>query len=149
MADFEVQGLKELNEKLQQLPAKLEKNILRGAIRSGAMVIVEDARRRAPVLSVLDPRRVFGALAKSIRAMGVQMRNGMLTGGVVAGGTATVGRGKAKLEADAFYARFVEFGTAKMAARPFMRPAIDSKTTGAIDATAQYIRERADNELLS
>lgn len=149
MADFEVQGLKELNDKLAQLPARLEKNILRGAIRAGAMPIVEDARRRAPVLSSLDPRRVFGALAKSIRAIGVQMKNGMLTGGVRAGGSASVGRGKAKLEADAFYARFVEFGTVKMAARPFLRPAIDSKTQAAIDATAQYIRDRADKELLS
>jgi HK97 gp10 family phage protein len=147
MADFEVQGLKELNETLQRFPAKLERNILRGAIRAGASVIVEDARRRAPVLSVLDPRRVFGALAKSIRVRGVQSKNGALVGGVFAGGVADVGRGKGKIQADAFYARFVEFGTAKMAARPFLRPAIDSKTPAAIDATADYIRERADQEL--
>jgi HK97 gp10 family phage protein len=149
MADFEVQGLKELNARLQQFPVKLERNILRGALRAGAQPIVEDARRRAPVLSVLDPRRVFGALAKSIHARGVQSKNGTLTGGVVAGGVATVGRGKGKAIADAFYARFIEFGTSKMAARPFLRPAIDSKTPAAIDATADYIRQRVDKEIMS
>jgi HK97 gp10 family phage protein len=148
MADFEVKGLKELNQTLQQLPVKLERNILRGAIRAGANVIVEDARRRAPVLSVFDPRRVFGALAKSIRVRGVQSKNGVLVGGVFAGGVADVGRGKEKVQADAFYARFVEYGTSKMAARPFLRPAIDSKTPAAIDATAGYIRDRAERELL-
>ena len=147
MADFEVQGLKELNDALQQLPVKLERNILRGAIRAGAQPIVDAARRLAPVLSDADPRRVFGALAKSIHARSVQMKNGMLTGGVVAGGAATVGRGKDKVEADAFYARFVEYGTAKMAPRPFLRPAIDSKTEAAIDATADYIRTRVDQEI--
>lgn len=147
MADFEVQGLKELNDALQELPAKLERNVLRGAIRAGAVVIADEARSKAPVLVDADPRRVFGALAKSIRPMGVKSKNGMLTGGVVAGGAATVGRGDNKVQADAFYARFVEYGTVKMAPRPFLRPAIDMKTGAAIDATADYIRGRVDKEL--
>jgi HK97 gp10 family phage protein len=35
---------------------------------------------------------------------------------------------------DAYYWRFVEFGTAKMSARPFMRPAFNAKRKAALDA---------------
>jgi len=147
MADFEVQGLKELNERLQQLPVKLERNILRGAIRAGAQTIVQAAKQLCPVG---DPSgenvRLYGgyrgALRDSIHARGVQSKNGMIIGGVSVGGTSKKGT-------DTFYARFIEFGTSKMTARPFLRPAIDSKTPAAIDATAAYIRERSDRELLS
>ena len=146
--DFEVQGLKELNALLQQLPLKLEKNILRGAIRAGAKPVADDIRRRAPELAEPDPRRVRGALKKSVRIMSTQMSRGMIRGGVVAGGKTTVGRGKAKVAADAFYAHMVEYGTVKMTAKPFMRPAIDTRTQAAIDATAKYISDRVASELL-
>jgi HK97 gp10 family phage protein len=142
--EFEVKGLKELFDALEQVPAKLENNILRGAIRAGSKPIVEEARRRAPVLKSLDPRRVFGALAKSIRARAVRMRGGLLMGGVVAGGAATVGRGADKVQAEPFYARFVEFGTAKNPPQAFLRPAVDTRVPAAIDATADYIRGRVE-----
>lgn len=174
--ELEVQGLKELFDTLQQLPIKLEKNVMRGAIRAGAKVVADEARRRAPVLQDPDPRRVFGALAKSVRVMSTGISGGMVKGGVVAGGATTVGRGKSKEAADAYYAMWVEYGhfyrgkgqalkggtASKRAQRralatsggvfvpahPFMRPAIDSKINAAIDATAQYISDRVESELL-
>lgn len=42
--------------------------------------------------------------------------------------------GSTKADGPAFYARFVEFGTSKMAARPFMRPAFEKSASAAIDA---------------
>jgi len=142
--EFEVQGLKELYATMNELPVKVEKNIMRGMIRAAAKPIYEEARRRAPVLQSLDPRRVFGALAKSIHIRSVQVKNGNVVGGVAAGGTAKVGRGKNKVEADAFYARFVEYGTVKTPAQAFMRPAIDTKTPEAIAAGAEYAKERVE-----
>ncbi len=147
--DFEVQGLKDLFDRLQQFPVKLEKNVLRGAIRAGAKLVADEARRKAPVLSSPDPRREMGALAKSVRIMSTGVRGGVVLGGVVAGGGKTsVGRGQNKVVADVFYAHFVEYGTQNMGPQPFMRPAIDTKTRAAIDATAQYIRDRVEAELL-
>ena len=46
---FQVQGLKELHTMLQQLPVRIEKNIMRGAIRAGANVYRDAARQAAPV----------------------------------------------------------------------------------------------------
>lgn len=142
--DFEVKGLDELYQRLEQLPVKLERNILRGAFRAGAKVIADEARRRAPVLQSMDPRRVFGALAKSVRVMATGTRGGVVKGGVVAGGRSSVGRGKDKVQADAFYAHFVEYGTQKMPPKPFMRPAIDGKTQACVDETARYIKDRVE-----
>lgn len=147
MADdefFKVTGLEEAFRELEQLPVRLEKNILRGAIRAGAKPVADDARRRAPVLQEADPRRVAGALAKSVRILAVGVKNGVVKGGVAAGGAVKVGRGKAGKAADAFYAWFVEKGTHKMAPRPFLRPAADTQTPAAIDATVTYIRGRVE-----
>lgn len=146
--EIEVQGLRELHQALQQLPVRMEKNILRGAIRAGARVIYEEARRRAPVLKDADPRRIMGALAKSVRIMSPNLRNGTIKGGVMAGGKATVGRGANKVQANAWYAHFVEYGTVNMPAQPFLRPAVDSRAQTAIEATGQYIRDRLDTDLL-
>jgi len=147
--EFRVAGLAELYQTLEQLPLKLEKNILRGAIRAGAKVVADDARRRAPVLTEADPRRVPGALAKSVRVMSTGVKGGVVKGGVVVGqGRTLVGRGAGRQVADVFYAHFVEYGTVNMAARPFLRPAMDSKSGEAVEVTAQYIRDRLESEAL-
>lgn len=145
--EIKVEGLSALYEILQSMPVKLEKNVMRGAIRAGSKPVAEDARRRAPVLAEPDPRRVAGALAKSVRIMSTNARGGVVKGGVVAGGRIKVGRGKNGAQADPFYAHMIEYGTVNHAPQPFMRPAIDTQAQAAIDATAAYIRDRVEAEL--
>ena len=41
----------------------------------------------------------------------------------------------------------VEFGTVKMSARPFMRPAFDSKKTSAVDAIVTTMRGGISDEV--
>jgi hypothetical protein len=143
MADeFKMEGLAELQAFLQELPARVESNIMRGAIRAGAKPVADEARQLAPSLKDPDPRRTAGALKKSVRVMSVRSRGGVVQGGVAVGGRVKLGRGNKRQEADAFYAHMVERGTAKMGAQPFFRPAIDGKVQAAIDATANYIRQR-------
>ena len=142
--DFKVDGLAALHEFMQEMPVRLEKNILRGAIRAGARVVADDAKARAPVLKDPDDRRIAGALRKSVRVMNVQVKSGTVKGGVAAGGKVTVGRGGNKADGDAFYAHFLEYGTVNMVPQPFMRPAIDGKSQSAVDASAAYIRQRVE-----
>jgi HK97 gp10 family phage protein len=150
MIDMNVstQGLDELYRRLQELPVKLEKNIMRGAIRAGTKPIVEEAQRLAPQMQVETPWRTPGALKRSIRSMSVRVQSsGLIRGGVIAGSRRKTGSGLKRV-ADVFYAYWLEYGTVKMAARPFMRPAMQSKSQNAVDAMATYIRERIDSELL-
>lgn len=49
MADVKVKGLADLNKFLQQLPAKVEQSVLRGALRAGANVVMAEAKANVPV----------------------------------------------------------------------------------------------------
>lgn len=177
MADEEViRGGRELGQFLQGLPVKVEKNIMRAALRAGAAVIREEARNNVPVDD--------GLLRKSVRVSTSSKR------GVV---TATIKAGNAQ----AFYAHMVEYGTKPhlikvreedrpinyrltqkrgvltrvsiktmnrhalrignhfvgasvhhpgATPKPFMRPALDSKSTAAVQAVSDKIRERLTKE---
>ena len=73
---IQIKGLAELHKAMQELPAKIEGNILRGALRAGAAVFKEEAQRLVPVDT--------GRLRDSIRAS-VRLRNGRVEGTVRAG----------------------------------------------------------------
>lgn len=150
MSETTVKGLADLQRALDQLPAKIEANIMRGAMRAATKVIAEQAAANVNSIS--------GTLAASI-TVGTRLRRGTVTGRVVAGSRAKKGK------ESAFYARFVELGTAahvikarkpnKMLAlgvaqvqhpgarkHPFLRPALDAKGQEALEAMREYIRRR-------
>lgn len=164
MADVQIKGLKELYEALQQLPVKMEQNVMRGALRAGAKVLEAEAKQGVPVAPPNEENaRLYGGrqglLRDSVR-VSVRVRRGTITASVKAGG-------KAKGGGLAYYARFVEFGTAAHYIRakskkglslggavfrgvmhpgarpkPFMRPAFDTQHRAAIEAAREYIRGR-------
>jgi HK97 gp10 family phage protein len=157
--DFKITGADDLSKALMALAPKVEKNILRGAVRAGSVVIQKEAQARAPVLQSPDPRRKAGTLKNAIKVRGSKVVQGKvvvggvvvrpLTAGQIAKFKARSGSAGANNPNDPFYANFVEFGTVKMAPRPFMRPALSSKAQSAIDTVAQYTRDRLDAEVKS
>lgn len=151
--DFKITGGAELAKALGQVTAKLETKILRAAVYAGSKVIADDAKSRAPVLAFPDPRRKSGTLKNAIRIRSTKLTRGQVMGGVqvrsLTAGQITkwkqkTGHSGADNPNDPFYARFVEFGTAKMAARPFMRPALSSKAQAAIDEVGKVVGQRLD-----
>lgn len=60
-ADFKLDGLKELRSAFSQLPDKIERRVIKGAVRSAATPIKTGMRKTAPVES--------GALSKSIQTV--------------------------------------------------------------------------------
>lgn len=110
-----ITGEPELIRKLKALSAAVAGQHLEAAAKIGAEVVREEASRRAP------------------------RRTGTLAGDIVAETTIqegsrveiSVGPGK-----DAFYGLFLEVGTSKMAARPFLRPALDEKK-GEVEAAVR------------
>lgn len=144
MSDVRINGLAELQQALQQLPAKMERNVLRGALRAGGNVLRDEAKSLVPVDT--------GALRDTIR-VSTRARGGQVTARVLAG---------SRKKGEAFYAHLVEFGTAphKIAgpvtiggnvvsniehpgtrAQPFLRPALDNPTP-ALEQVREYIRNR-------
>lgn len=118
---IEITGLDKLQRKLRELPLRVQNAVLRKGLRAAANVVRDEARRRAPVRT--------GNLRRNI-ATSVSVRRGQ--------GSATVGP-----KPKAYYGMFVELGTSKMAARPFLRPALDSKK----DEVRQIFVARVEEEI--
>jgi HK97 gp10 family phage protein len=123
----EIKGIPDFKAKLQEIPKALRRRVLRNALAAGARTVRDEARRLAPVLRAGDlsaPYRTPGTVRKaiSVRTSKVARRAGDV-GVFVNVRPARAGNRGAKNPKDPFYWRFLEFGTRKMPARSFLRPA--------------------------
>lgn len=153
-SDVQVAGLSELQALLDQLPAQIERKLMRGALRAGQKVVLDQAKASI--------HHISGDLAKSLR-ISTSARGGIVKATVKAG------------DKKAYYAHMVEFGTAAHYIKPksakslffagllkegvdhpgarktpFMRPAMDAQASAdspAFQAVAAYLAPRITKEL--
>lgn len=152
MADVHVTGLAALQKFLDTLPVKMERSIMRSALRAGANVVRAAAQTNVPVDS--------GALRASLdasKALTTSTRGGVVT---------------AKVRTKVFYAKFIEYGTRphtitardggalrfgggfyKSVDHPgivnpkaFLRPALDTQAQAAVIAVGEQIKRRLTKE---
>ncbi len=121
---------KALLKTLNTLPQNIQKNVMVGAVRAGANVVRDEARRLAPIDT--------GNLKKSLVSIRRKGDKNTIQFSV------TPSKGKPN---DGWYAHFLEFGTSKMAAQPFLRPAIESRQDEVLQTTKEYIANRLPNEV--
>lgn len=148
-----IEGLDALRRKLATLPLRVERNVMRRAVAAGAAVIRDEARTRAPVYhgDVAKGHPPPGTLKKAIwqKFIPEASRNGRTVFYVgVRRGKLRQQIGKSQSNQDAYYWWFVEFGTSKMAAKPFLRPAFDSRKEQATTAIAAQISQGIATEAL-
>ena len=177
MSETRIEGLSDLYKTLQTLPAKIEGNIMRGALRAAQGVIRKSAMSMAPV----DDGHLKKSIKIKFRAR--SQKFGVIRMHLTAG------------DKNAYYAHMIEFGTAsfytgkgktvgkpyiikakdstgaelstgnkrralKIGAtmvnqvthpgirpRPFMRPAFDQSKDQALKVMADYIKTRIPKEL--
>lgn len=139
-------GFAELAARMRQLPDLLARKSLRAAVNAGATVIKKEAQQRAPKLT--------GALAKNFYQKQIREQSTVLSQTFYVGvrsGLARYAKTKANKKAGragqvykdsgaTFYWRFIEFGTSKMPARPFLRPAFEMQKENAVTAIGEKIR---------
>ena len=133
-------GVEDLKAALIDASRQIRTRAVRNALREAGKVIQTAARAAAPVLKVPTSRRNVGTVKKNILVRASKFARQAGDEGVyinVRGirGKARVkklGRGGARNPNDPYYWQFLEFGTRKMAARPFLRPAATSKGPEAI-----------------
>jgi len=138
------------------LNSRLQQRIGRSAVMAGARVIAKEAKTRAPVLSSPTPQRKPGTLKKNIRAKAIRSKQPGQWEAVVGVRTlsakkltafkAQTGKSGQTNPDDPFYWRFVEFGTVKMAARPFLRPAFEARKQAAADKIKAQLAPRIEQE---
>lgn len=140
--DVKLEGLEELQGKLKSLSDDMQLKGGRFALRRAAQVLRDKARQNAG--RVDDP-----ATTESIEANVVERWNGRLfrqsgdlgfrvgvlggARGFAAASGEVKGAGSGNPGGDTFYWRFLEFGTAKMAAQPFMRKSADESAGEIVD----------------
>ncbi|NBP38571.1 MAG: HK97 gp10 family phage protein [Betaproteobacteria bacterium] len=147
-----IEGLAQLDRALRELPQRIANRGLRASVYAGAKVIRDEARSRAPkAAQSLGPKQPPpGTLKRSVIMKHIRELSG---GGrqtfyvLVRHGKKYRNQGKrGNLSQDAWYWRFVEFGTRKMAARPFLRPALESRRREAVDAIKERLTQRIEIE---
>ena len=161
-----IAGLAELKRQLDGLPARIERNVMRGALRAGQKVMLDAARNEAP--------RDDGDLQASIRIRNARKSEkfGWVRSHLVAG------------NAKAWYANLIEYGTASyyigkgnskrqpykieprnkqglffngvvresvthpgIKPNPFMRRTFDRHQDAALQATVNYLKTRIALEI--
>lgn len=136
--DVKIQGARELDRAFRALPENVGRRVWLPALRKGANLIKRDAQRRAPIEVDAPYRRTPGTLRRAIRVRA--FRAGTTPRGEVHMAVfVTKGR---KQKHDAFYAHFVEFGTSRSRAQPFLKPAFDTNASRAIAAIEAALRPR-------
>lgn len=128
-----VDGLREVKAALRELPKATGKNVLRRVLIRRAEPVAERARQLAPV----DTGQLRDSIVVSTK-LGKRQR-----------------RGHSKQDRDdvdvfvgpgpaGFYGWMQEFGTARVAARPFMRPAWDAEKAGVLSGIADDLRKEIE-----
>lgn len=126
-----------LIRKLQGIEAAIKKDI-KGDLKEASTIIISAIKGRAPMGTRRHGRKgvvyLPGNLRKSIQALPLRRtKNAVIIGPRARGGTP-----------DGFYARFLEFGTQKMTARPFIEPAVDASLPIAQKFALELLRRRVE-----
>ncbi|NFL36786.1 HK97-gp10 family putative phage morphogenesis protein [Clostridium botulinum] len=123
MASIEVQGVDELLNKLQSIGANVGK-LENKALKNAAEPVLQDAKANVPIKT--------GKLKKGLKITNVKRKEGskyILVG---------VDRGD---NSEIFYGKFIEFGTSKMSAKPFLQPAYEKNKDNIKRTIAETLKE--------
>jgi HK97 gp10 family phage protein len=145
-SETHVKGLAELQKFLDQLAPKIERNVMRGALRSGMNTVKPVAQRNV--------HSVSGELAKGLK-VGTRARGGTVKASLKATGKhrsiahlvefgtaahSITAKNRKGLSFGGLFFQSVEHPGAKP--RPFMRPALDGQAQNAVIAAAEYMKKR-------
>jgi HK97 gp10 family phage protein len=104
--DVEITGLQDILDELKKKSENISK-LENEALKNAAQIVQENAKQKAPVSKTKkEHMRDHIVISKISTVNGVKYI-------------------KVGVEKDFYYAKFVEFGTTKMKARPFMQPAYE------------------------
>lgn len=151
MADsvtVKLEGFAELAAALRELPERVARNGLRAAVNAGATVIKKEAMARAPedtgaLRANMYQKQRREESGPMVQTFYVGVRSGVAKYAKSAANRRAGTAGKPYRNAGStFYWRFLEFGTSKLPARPFMRPAFELRKNDAVEAIGKKLDER-------
>jgi HK97 gp10 family phage protein len=134
----QLEGVKDLTGKLTELGAKFATRELRGVVNVAIGEALHKARTTIPV-GTLAHRTYRGRIVSpgyALSTLHVETKIDKKTGSAIA----FLGVGR-----EAFYAvQFLELGTSKMPARPWLRPAFESSQDAMLQMIGDEMRKRVE-----
>jgi len=124
VAKVELTGMDELLKELNAIGERIATRAENKALREGAEILREEMSRRAPRSKLSKEHLADNIVKSNVKTSSTGIKH--------------VSVGPAK---KFFYGLFLEFGTTKMAARPFMGPALEEKRGEIFKRMAQVLRE--------
>lgn len=133
-----VEGLRELGQAMQALGSEVSGKIAHAMVSAAARLVRDEAKKLAPEdTGFLKQNIIVKKLRKSETSLTSEYGMGVRKYKRKYADTRFNRRkgqaGKTYELDDAYYWRYLEFGTVKMAARPFIRPAFDNNRMRAIE----------------
>lgn len=135
---FKVEGLTQLGERMRNLNNKVATRSAVRAVAAGAKLVKAAARTNILSSPAVQTRSLLDAVIT--KKLSKSQTN--LTAEYIVTVRRKRGRRKTKTkQAEAPYARFVEFGTVNMPAEPFLQPALARNVRPAIEAMKNRLEE--------
>lgn len=125
MADIELEGVDEILNKLQQIGNNISR-LENKALRSAAQPVLDDAKSS----NSFNDRS--GNLRKGLKISNIKNKEGVKY--------VLVGVDKSD-NSKIYYGKFLEFGTSKMPAKPFMQPAYEKNKDNIQKTIAETLKE--------
>lgn len=125
MADIELTGVDEILNKLKQIGTNISR-LENKALKNAAEPVLEDAR----ATNAFNDKS--GKLRKGLKISNIKKKDGVKY--------VLVGVDKSD-NSKIFYGKFLEFGTSKMAARPFLQPAYEKNKDNIQQTIAETLKE--------
>lgn len=125
MANIELTGVDEILNKLQQIGTNVGK-LENKALKNAAEPVLEDAKATNAF------KDKSGKLRKGLKITNVKNKEGIKY--ILVG----LDRGD---NSETFYGKFIEFGTSKMRARPFLQPAYEKNVQNIKRTIAETLKE--------
>jgi HK97 gp10 family phage protein len=153
--EMRVEGLQQLDRALRELPRRFARRSLRRALAAGAKIIRDTARQLAPVDSGYLRKQIILYRPRNKQGYAELFEIGVRLKGTKAANAKRLRHGGRQPDPrasrwPAYYWRFIEFGTSKMPARPFLRTAFESRQSEVVAAITNTLREElaaAEQEL--
>lgn len=119
---MELEGMEQLIKRVEGM-GKVGIKIENKALKKAGQIIVDEAKKNVPVK--------IGKLKEGLKVSGVRKKNGnkYVFAGIQKGDNSEI-----------FYGKFLEFGTSRQNAKPFMAPAYESKKNEAKEVIKQELR---------
>lgn len=144
------ESFEKVTKALKALPTAIQEKVVAGATRAGAVVVKKEAKRLAPVDTGTLRMSIDVAKAKKKDTKENHVKFYVVPKSKITKKIKAMADGKSsvlRINASIHYPFMVEYGTSKMKAQPFLRPAVDNTKEEVVKAFQKYALARTDKEI--